>query len=401
MSGGVALGRRGYSAPFFAAYFLYYAGYCVFSSFIVPYLTQLGISATLCGVITSLTLLANLLMEPVGGYITDTFLTTRKYLLICIGLISALCVTLWAERPLVSIPLLVLEAGLAYPFSQLMDAWVDGSRALDPGLIYSRVRAGGSIGFAAASIAAGYCFRLFGWDGYFLIQAGLFCLMIPFLLALPKLELGNRREQNQDVLSMAMAFRVLGKNPRYLLCLLLCTLYWFSHRPIGSFLSLIVQDRAGDAGVYGAVCGPGAVVECLGLLALAVFQRRIGCSQWFLMGGALAAGLLRPICFWLLPGLWPLYVGQCLQSLSFAFFFSGSVECFARTADRRVRSFSISMGLTVSSVAGTIGANLLGGWLCDLLGSWTIVLLSLGVSAGNCLLFLACWFLILHREPSS
>ena len=42
-----------YSAPFFCAYFFYYAGYCVFSSFIVLYLTQRGMSATLCGVITS------------------------------------------------------------------------------------------------------------------------------------------------------------------------------------------------------------------------------------------------------------------------------------------------------------------------------------------------------------
>ena len=58
-----------YFRPFFVAYFFYYAGYCVFSSFIVLFLTERGYSAAVCGVITSLTLLTNLLMEPVGGYL--------------------------------------------------------------------------------------------------------------------------------------------------------------------------------------------------------------------------------------------------------------------------------------------------------------------------------------------
>ena len=34
-----------YFRPFFAAYFFYYAGYCVFSSFIVLFLTERGYSA--------------------------------------------------------------------------------------------------------------------------------------------------------------------------------------------------------------------------------------------------------------------------------------------------------------------------------------------------------------------
>ena len=386
-----------YSAPFFCAYFFYYAGYCVFSSFIVLYLTQRGMSATLCGVITSLSLLANLLMEPVGGYATDTLLSTRSYLLLCAGLICGLCLlsTALSSSPLLCVALLILEAGLSYPFSQLMDAWVDGSRALDPNLSYTRGRAGGSMGFAAASAAAGCYFQRFGWSAYFLLQAGLFLAMAPFLLALPRLELGNRKRAGKarDWLSPAGAFSVLLHSPRYLLCLLLCTTYWFSHRPVGSYLSLIIQDRSGDAGAFGAVCAVGAVVECASLLGLAALQRRAGRRQplGLLLGSALATDVLRPLCMCLLPGIWPLYLGQGLQSVSFALYYSASVECFSRAADQRIRSFSISMGLTASSVAGTVAANLAGGWLCDLAGSWALVHLSLGVSVANCLLLLLCF----------
>ena len=218
-----------YFRPFFAAYFFYYAGYCVFSSFIVLFLTERGYSAAVCGVITSLTLLANLLMEPVGGYLTDTYLSARSYLTVCIGVITGVCLlaTLLFSLPEVCVAALVLTAGLAYPFGQLVDAWVNCSRELDASLVYSRVRAGGSIGFALASMAAGYYFEAMGWGSYFLVQAALFLLMLPFLCRLPKIELRNRkgRQETERRLSMGESFRVILREPRYLMCLLTCTLF--------------------------------------------------------------------------------------------------------------------------------------------------------------------------------
>ena len=386
-----ATGRVHYSVPFFAAYFFYYAGYCVFSSFIVLYLTQRGYSATLCGLITSLTLVANLLMEPVGGYITDTFLTTRRYLMTCIAVITGLCLfcTRFSGDPFLCIPALIVTAGVAYPFSQLMDAWVNCSRELDSELIYSRIRAGGSIGFAVMSVVAGYYFRSFGWEHYFLVQALLFLMMLPFLVRLPRIGLGNQRKQAEKGrwLSLAGSFRVVAQNRGYLLCLLICTVYWFSHRPVGSYLALIVEARDGDPSTYGNVCGIGAAVEFLGLLFLAGWQKKGRLSLPACMTAALVTDILRPLCICLLPGIWPVYLGQVAQSVSFACFYSASVECFAKTADRRIRSFCISMGLTASSVVGTISANLLGGWLCDLLGTYALIYLSLAASIGNCMLF--------------
>ena len=107
-------GKRSCTVLFFSAYFIYYAVYCVFSSFIVLFLTEQGYSATVCGIITSLTFLANLLMEPVGGYITDTFLPTRRYLLVCIGIVSMVCAfcTKFMDQSWLLLPGLVLAAGL-------------------------------------------------------------------------------------------------------------------------------------------------------------------------------------------------------------------------------------------------------------------------------------------------
>lgn len=404
--------NRRLEALFFSAYFVYYAAYCVFSSYIVLYLTENGYAASVCGVLTSLTLAANLLMEPVGGYITDTFLTTRRYLLVCVAVIAGLCLfcTACVDWPWLLLPAMVATAGIMYPFSQLMDAWVNMSREEHPELVYSRIRAGGSVGFAGMSVLAGFYFRSHGWNSYFLMQMALFFIMVPFLLALPDIKLGNGRPAscvspdaelpgNGNALSFRRltfrdAFRVAAGNRRYRMCLFTCTLYWFSHRPVGSYLSLIVAARGGDAAAYGNICGVGAVVESAGLLLLAWLMRRKPMGALRCLEAALITDLLRPLCILLIPGIWSLYGGQMLQSVSFALFYSGSVDCFTETADPRIRSFCISFGLTISSVAGTILANLLGGVLCDWRGTGLLVAMSLTAAAAN----LACFWVYGKRS---
>lgn len=382
-----------YTVLFFSAYFIYYAAYCIFSSYTVLFLTERAYSATVCGIITSLTFLANLLMEPVGGYITDTFLPTRRYLLLLIGMISALCIfcTKYMDQPWIMLPGMVLSAGIVYPFSQLMDAWVNISREKQPDLIYSRVRAGGSIGYAVMSVIGGYYFKHRGWDGYFLVQMVIFLFMIPCLLLLPDTSLGNcrKQEEKEKSLSFFQAFHTLVQNRRFLFWLGIITFYWFSHRLVGSFLSLIIVELGGDAETYGNVCGAGAAVEFAGLMLLAFAWKKKNSHALLGMAIALITNLLRPLCFLLFSGTWALYLGQMLQCASFAFYMSVSVECFAEAADERLRSFSISMGLTVSSVVGTVLANLVGGRLCDMFHPGILILVSFALGFLNSAVFFA------------
>ena len=86
-------------------------------------------------------------MEPVGGYITDTFLPTRRYLLLLIGMISALCIfcTKYMDQPWIMLPGMVLSAGIVYPFSQLMDAWVNISREKQNRIVRAAVYSSGPL----------------------------------------------------------------------------------------------------------------------------------------------------------------------------------------------------------------------------------------------------------------
>ncbi|RHO67987.1 hypothetical protein DW085_06250 [Clostridium sp. AF50-3] len=180
----------------------------------------------------------------------------------------------------------------------------------------------------------------------------------------------------------------IGKKRRFLFCLTISTLYWFSHRPVGSFLSLIIAERGGDAELFGNVCGIGAAVEFLSLLLLAYIGKKKTYPALWGMAAALGTNLLRPICFQLFSGEWSLYLGQILQSVSFALYMSASVECFAETSDERLKSFSISIGLTISSVIGTVCANMAGGKLCDLFYPEFLILFSFLLGSMNLLFFI-------------
>ena len=415
--------KKSFGVPFFWAYFFYYAAYAVFSGNAVLFLTERGLSAALCGAVTSAMLVLSLVMQPAGGYITDTFCSTRRYLAGGILLFMVICCWCTAQREnrAYTAAGMILGAGIVYPFGQLMDAWVKMSSSVDPELRYSRIRAGGSFGFAVMSVLAGQWFRRFGWDQYFLMQAAVFLLMLPLLLLLPELKPANRagsggRETKETTertetteraettettertetaeagktgdagrLSAGESVRLLLGNRSYLYWFLVCTVYWFSHRPIGSFLSLLVRERGGDAGTYGNVCGAGAVFEflCLLLMSRGGILKKPG----MLMPAALLTDLLRPLCFLVFPGLMPVYAGQILQSLSFALYYTASVEGFLRTSDPRIRSFSISTGLSLSSALGTAGANLSGGRLCDLYGPGILPKICFAAAAANLLLY--------------
>lgn len=371
-----------YTPPFLAVYFLYYSAYALFSSYMVSYLVQRGMSATLCGGLTSITLLVSVFMQPVAGYLTDTFLSTRQYLQVSVGAIVVLCVlnTLFDQNDVVCVLLIVLTAAFAYPFVQLMDAWVNCARELDETLIYSRVRAGGSIGFATVSVLAGHFFHAAGYKSYFLLQAAIFILILPFLKKLPRLALGNRKKgkEGESHLGFFASFSILLHRPQYAACLVLFSLYWMSHRPIGSYLALICASYGGGDALFGNVCGVGSFAEFLLLLLIVPLGRKMSLKTQ--LATAFLLCLVRPAL--LLTGKIPLlYAGHIAQSLSFAFFFAASTACFTRFADPRIRSFSISVGLTVTSVLGTVCANFTGGIIYDMFGAkgnlWLSLILSM------------------------
>ncbi len=68
------------------------------------------------------------------------------------------------------------------------------------------------------SVIGGFYFKHWGWNRYFQMQILLFLMMIPFLILLPNIRLGNHRKKGEaeKSFSFVQAFQQLVKSRRFL-----------------------------------------------------------------------------------------------------------------------------------------------------------------------------------------
>ena len=87
-----------YNLLFYGYNFTYFAVSCAYFGYLVRYLSGFGYSAFTCGVINMLTGCLSMVIQPLAGYLTDTFLTVKKYLLLsslaCMALVFVLPATI-------------------------------------------------------------------------------------------------------------------------------------------------------------------------------------------------------------------------------------------------------------------------------------------------------------------
>ncbi len=373
-----------YIQPFFCMTFLFYGGFCIYSSYMVLYLTEQGYSAFFCGFMSSLTLLINIIIQPVASYLVDTYISIKRYMAFSTGMMVLLAfIAFWHTVSLWLCITIALMAVLIMPFSYLLDAWIDSSRELDTHLYYGTIRAGGSIGFGIISIMIGYFWVYFSNKVYFPAQAILFSLIFLFLWLLPDIIPKNRRvfskalikSQESQTITFLQSFSMLITNQQYRIIVVFFLLYWLSHRLVGSYLALIIQSRNGDAGLYGLVIGAGAVTEAIVMIVFATRSNLFSLEQMFKL--SLLTACIRPLILLLTDNVALLLIAQIIQSISFALYYVSSIEILHQLSDQRIRAFSITVGLSLTNVCGTIIANLMGGLLCDVFETGSVIISSI------------------------
>ncbi|WHH59205.1 MFS transporter [Petroclostridium sp. X23] len=382
---------------FFCMTFFFYGGYCIYTSYMVLYLTEQGYSAFFCGFVTSLTFLINIMIQPMASYLVDTFISIKYYMAFSIGMMVLLSLfAIWT----VATPWLCIMIGamavFIMPFSYLLDAWIDSARELDPRLTYGTIRAGGSIGFGITSFVFGYCWVYFGHSIYFPVQAILFAFIFLFLWRLTNIIPKNRRKSSKvlantkedQALTFLESLNTLVKNRQYRIVVAFFLLYWTSHRLVGSYLVLIVQSRNGDAGLFGLIVGVGAVTEAIAMIILATRRNLISLERMLIL--TFLTACIRPFILLLTTNVVLMIVAQIMQSVSFALYYVSSIEALHKLADERIRAFSITIGLSLTNVCGTVIANLVGGWLCDIFGTGSVIMSSMIVTTINTALFYIC-----------
>lgn len=366
---------------FFLISILYYAGNCLFVSFMIYYLTSKHYSAFYCGLATVSAYLVNIIIQPCVGFLTDSLITIKKYLIISSLLVSAtiFLVPMTSGYAILCLLAIMLVSLFEMPFMFLLDTWIVTASATCSKIEYGAIRAGGSIGYALASILFGWLIKRSSYSIIFPAQAILALAGIIIILLLPDVPLRNRRinrgnEVVADKLKFTSALKIILSNRQYLFGLVLMFFYWLSHRSVGAYLALIINDRGGNVSDFGLIVGLGAAVEAVILLLSMRLLRQVHLRTRLLL--LLLMNLIRPLILLTSDNIPLIMIGQLIQSASFALYYTTSIAYFDRFASPQIKGTAITFGLAFTSGGGSILAILTGGVLCDWLGTDAVVLFS-------------------------
>lgn len=361
---------------FFFLNVIYFSANCMFFGFLVMYLTSKGYSGFECGVFNTLISICALIVQPISGYLTDTFITIKKYLIFTS--IAAIAFTfalpLTVSNPILAAISVMLMAALVNPSAFLADTWAVTLRETYPHIDYGKNRSGGSIGYCITSIAAGYLVAPLGYHILFILHIVLFVIYILIVLTIPDIPCRNAKSaqplsaepSEHKSLSFLQVLNILLKNKPYLLFLTSSFCYYASMRAFSSNVSYKVLSLGGDDSMMGVALAIGAIFEVPFLFIINRCIHRFPLNHLYLF--SVFCILFRGLFMAFAPTAGLMYFSQALQACSYGVYVAVSLEIVSRLVPPNIRTTSITLMVAVTSGLGAIIGCFIGGALIDSMG---------------------------------
>lgn len=376
----------------------YWCAYCTFFGFIVLYMQNRGYSNVQCAQAQVLIAVVTLIVQPLIGYCTDTFLTCKKFLLLTTALavpVAFLFRTAMSNTVL-CFAAISLQSILFYPSASLIDSWTMALREEDPQIQYPLTRSAGSVLYALTALIFGNVIAALGDKVIapsFLLFAALMFLCVFFLEETP---CKNRKKDNAEgeegshQISGWEAVKILLKNKTYVFFVLSCLLYHIANKSTGCFISNYVVNIGGDSGGLGLLMFFSALVEFPSMMIMGRIMRRypLGILHLFALSGIAVKSL-----FFLLASSMPmLVIGQLAQGISYGAYVYIFVEYICRNTPKQLNITAISLGTALTSALGGIVGNYAAGLILDLWGLAPLSLSAMTAAILSVLIFLPAAF---------
>jgi len=342
-----------------ALYFLYFAGIGGFSYYLFIYYTQIGLSSTQIGILSSVGPLMGMLAGPLWGWVSDRFSITRPLFIFAaaagMGLTYLLSATVLFSRIMF---LTILMSFFTSPLMTLLDSTtlvLLGKRSD----LYGQQRLWGSAGFILTSYFFGQFLQAHGmrwiFPGYITIM-GLY-LLVSFGLPLqrPKAAVSSidkgifklLKQRSWALFSVSMFVMAIGMNS------------------IIVFLAVYMVRLGGSPGLVGTVGALGALVEIPFMYAGSWLIRRFGSRTLLLI--SFAGYFLRLVVYSVMrvPG-WALF-GAATNGISYSFMQTSSVAFVAEITPAHWKGTAMGLYNATFSLGGMVN-GVVNGALLDAIG---------------------------------
>lgn len=375
----------------------YWCAYCTYFGFLVLYMQNHGYSNVQCAQAQVLIAVATLITQPLIGYLTDSFITCKKFLLVTTALAVPVAFLLQASvsSPILCYGAIVLQSILFYPAASLIDSWTMALREKDSQVQYPLTRSAGSVLYALTSLAFGNVIAALG-DGIiapsFLLFSVLLFLCTCFLEETPcrnKQQKNVNQEATRRISGMEAA-KTLLQNKTYVFFVLSCLLYHIANKSTGCFISNYVTNIGGDSGGLGLLMFFSAMVEFPSMMVMGKIIRRypLGGLHLFALSGVVIKNF-----FFLIASSMPLLViGRLAEGMSYGAYVYIFVEYICRNTPKQLNVTAISLGTAMTSALGGIIGNYAAGLILDLWGLAPLSLAAMAVAVAAVLVFLPVAF---------
>lgn len=364
----------------------YWCAYCTYFGFLVLYMQNHGYSNVQCAQAQVLIAVATLITQPLIGYLTDSFITCKKFLLVTTALAVPVAFLLQASvsSPILCYGAIVLQSILFYPAASLIDSWTMALREKDSQVQYPLTRSAGSVLYALTALAFGNVIAALG-DGIiapsFLLFSVLLFLCTCFLEETPcrnKQQKNVNQEATRRISGMEAA-KTLLQNKTYVFFVLSCLLYHIANKSTGCFISNYVTNIGGDSGGLGLLMFFSAMVEFPSMMVMGKIIRRypLGGLHLFALSGVVIKNF-----FFLIASSMPLLViGRLAEGMSYGAYVYIFVEYICRNTPKQLNVTAISLGTAMTSALGGIIGNYAAGLILDLWGLAPLSLAAMAVAA--------------------
>ena len=344
--------------PIKIIYFLLFAAQGVYFTFINVYYASIGLSGTQIGLINTVSPLVGMFSSPVWGLLSDRTGKTRR--LLAIATLGVILTTL-AIAQVHSFALLMVIVALYALFNSPIIPLVDSTNLELLGQHrerYGAQRVWGSIGFVITSAAIGLIVERAGVHFIFIGNALILACFIIALLPLPErpVRLGA---------SFLRGLNTMLRQPAWVVFAVSIGLLGMANNGMLNFLSVSIRRMGGSDSLIGITWTIAAIAEMPIMLLSAVLLKRFGAR--LLITVAIIVYGLRMVLYSIMPAPeWAAWIAL-LGGFSFGLYWISAVTYASELAPEHLKATSQGMLVTVTSLAGIIGAAL-AGWLYDAVG---------------------------------
>lgn len=357
-------------------------------SFFVLYLKQNGYSGGETGLITSLTMIACLIAQPVAGFITEKLIDIKKLIAANIIITTAAIGSIYFFSSSYAV---IFACFLAFSLTGryvpgLMDVYITKVARTKSGLDYGFVRGLGSMGYASVALIMGFVISAFGYASMFIAHT-LFCAAALFCLArLPKTpaapQIAGEKEKRPGLLS---SVKSLLKNRGYVLTVASVFIVFIGMNGYGSYLPLYINEIGGSGAHYGICVFVMAMSEIPALWNYKRFSKRFGAEKLLMF--ALIMSIAKVTLPVLTDNVYLVMILQVLQAVSTGFFIPSVLSYIQKLVCEEEISVAILLASSIYGGGSVIISNLAGGFAIDAFGLSTFFFACSAITALGALCF--------------